>query len=237
MREIVLDTETTGLDPGTGDRIVEIGCLELVNHIPSGREWHSYIDPERDMPQAAYEVHNLSSEFLKGKPLFADIAEDFLAFIGQDRLIIHNASFDVGFLNAEFERIRAEPINMERVRDTLALARRKHPGASNSLDALCKRYGIDATDRTIHGALIDCGLLAAVYIELIGGHQAHLELASGVLAAAGGSDASATTSARPVPLPARLSESEIEAHRALVATLGPHAVWHLYMDKKRSSTS
>ncbi|MFQ5626134.1 MAG: DNA polymerase III subunit epsilon, partial [Methyloligellaceae bacterium] len=176
MREIVLDTETTGFDALGGDRIVEIGCVELINHIPSGRKWHSYLDPERDMPQPAFEVHGLSGEFLKGKPLFADIAGDFLAFIEQDNLIIHNADFDVGFLNAELGRIDDAPIAMDRVTDTLALARRKHPGASNSLDALCKRYGVDASGRKTHGALIDCGLLACVYVELIGAHQADLEL-------------------------------------------------------------
>lgn len=229
MREIVLDTETTGLDPASGDRVVEIGCIELVNHIPSGREWHAYIDPERDMSQAAFEVHGLSTEFLKGKPRFAEIAEGFLEFIAGDPLIIHNAPFDVGFLNAELELVGHELILMDRVTDTLALARRKHPGASNSLDALCKRYCIDNSGRTTHGALIDCGLLAAVYIELIGGHQAHLELARDTGATAGLAGQAVAARVRPEPLPPRLSEAEREAHRLFVGTLGPKAIWYKYM--------
>jgi DNA polymerase-3 subunit epsilon len=229
MREIVLDTETTGFDPKGGDRVVEIGCIELVNHIPSGREWHSYLDPERDMPQSAFEVHGLSGEFLTGKPLFADIAKDFLDFIEQDKLIIHNASFDVGFLNAELGNAGGALIEMDRVTDTLALARRKHPGASNSLDALCKRYGVDISERTKHGALIDCVLLASVYIELIGGHQAGLDLARSAHAASDGDAASASLT-RPSPLGPRLSTSEIQAHQAFIATLGPKALWHRTKD-------
>lgn len=224
MREIVLDTETTGLDPQNGDRVVEIGCVELVNHIPTGKTYHCYIDPQRDMPQAAFDVHGLSTEFLSGKPLFADVVEDFLGFIGDDGLIIHNASFDIGFLNAELETAGASLISMSRVTDTLALARRKHPGASNSLDALCRRYGIDTSDRMLHGALIDCSLLAAVYIELIGGHQADLELTSAARAAAG-SGAAAGAFKRPQPLASRLSDEEREAHKRFVATLGPTALW------------
>ncbi len=226
MREIVLDTETTGFDAQGNDRIVEIGCIELLNHIPSGKEWHAHIDPKRDMPQSAFEIHGLSSEFLTGKAEFAAIAEDFLAFIAQSRLIIHNASFDVGFLNAELERAGGAPIQMDRVTDTLALARRKHPGASNSLDALCRRYGVDASERSVHGALIDCKLLASVYIELIGGHQARLELAAGARGASGEGMANAGASKRPEPLPPRLTAKEAEAHRAFVATLGPDALWH-----------
>jgi DNA polymerase-3 subunit epsilon len=235
MREIVLDTETTGLDPKSGDRVVEIGCIELVNHIPSGREWHCYLDPERDMPQSAFEVHGLSREFLEGKPLFADIAQEFLDFIEQDRLIIHNASFDVGFLNAELENSGGKLIGMDRVTDTLALARRKHPGASNSLDALCKRYGVDATQRTKHGALIDCVLLAFVYIELIGGHQAGLDLARGVRPALGEGSASYSTPQRPAPLAQRLSSAEKQAHQAFVSTLGPKAIWNRYKDGVKNS--
>ncbi len=229
MREIVLDTETTGFDPKGGDRMVEIGCIELVNHIPSGQEWHSFLDPERDMPQSAFEVHGLSQEFLTGKPLFADVAQDFMEFIGQDRLIIHNASFDVGFLNAELEKAGGVLIEMGRVTDTLALARRKHPGASNSLDALCKRYGVDTSQRTKHGALIDCVLLASVYIELIGGQQAGLDLAKGGSATTAGAGATAIEQ-RPVPLAPRLSETEIQEHKAFVATLGAKALWHHYKD-------
>lgn len=231
MREIVLDTETTGFDAQGKDRIVEIGCIELLNHIPSGLEWHAYIDPKCDMPQAAFEVHGLSSEFLNGKPEFAGIAEDFLAFIAQARLIIHNASFDVGFLNAELERVGGELIHMDRVTDTLALARRKHPGASNSLDALCRRYGVDASERSVHGALIDCKLLASVYVELIGGHQARLELAARARGASRDSTAKAGKGQRPRPLPPRLSQGEAEAHRVFVATLGPNALWRHFAEE------
>ncbi len=237
MREIVLDTETTGLDPGSGHRVVEIGCVELVNHIPSGQEWHAYLDPERDMPAEAYAVHNLSEEFLRGKPLFGDVAEDFLEFIGRDRLIIHNASFDIGFLNAELKRMGDARILMDRAVDTLALARRKHPGSSNSLDALCKRYGVDASERTSHGALIDCSLLAAVYIELIGGHQAHLELASQTHAKIAGDMVAVSTRKRPEPLPSRLSESEKKAHRSCVSTLGAKAIWKRYLSDSTASAN
>lgn len=231
MREIVLDTETTGFDAQGSDRIVEIGCIELLNHIPSGREWHTWLDPERDMPQPAFEVHRLSEEFLKGKPLFADIAKEFLEFIAQDKLIIHNASFDIGFLNAEISRIDGEPIEMDRVTDTLMLARRKHPGASNSLDALCKRYRVDASGRGVHGALVDCGLLARVYVELIGGHQAHLELKAQGSGASGEGVERAGVQPRPAPLAPRLSREEAGAHRAFVATLGPKALWRQYCDE------
>lgn len=227
MREIVLDTETTGFDPASGDRLVEVGCVELVNHIPTGREWHSYIDPQRDMPQSAFEVHGLSAEFLAGKPLFKDVAGDFLEFIAMDRLIIHNASFDIGFLNAELEQAGSPLITMDRVIDTLALARRKHPGASNSLDALCKRYGVGSSDRTKHGAIIDCMLLASVYIELIGGHQADLALATGARSYATGG-AAGGIAPRKRALPPRVTDEEREAHRLFVATLGPKAIWTRY---------
>lgn len=226
MREIVLDTETTGFDPASGDRIVEIGCVELVNHIPTGAEWHRFIDPQRDMPQSAFEVHGLSAEFLTGKPLFADITQDFLDFIGDDPLIIHNASFDIGFLNAELKGAGGVQIMMDRVVDTLALARRKHPGASNSLDALCRRYGVDSSERTKHGALIDCNLLAAVYIELIGGHQADLALANNARSGSTAHGGTAAAIQRERKLPPRLSESELEEHRLFVETLGPNAIWN-----------
>lgn len=226
MREIVLDTETTGFDAAGGDRLVEIGCVELVNHIPTGVEWHSFIDPQRDMPQSAFDVHGLSSEFLAGKPLFGDIVTGFIEFIGNDRLIIHNASFDIGFLNAELKRVGDIQIGMERVVDTLALARRKHPGASNSLDALCRRYSVDSSERTKHGALIDCALLAAVYIELIGGHQADLALANNARAGSGADGGQVIAIQRERALPPRLSESEREDHRVFVATLGPKSIWN-----------
>ncbi|MHA1164103.1 MAG: DNA polymerase III subunit epsilon [Alphaproteobacteria bacterium] len=232
MREIVLDTETTGFDAQGADRIVEIGCVELLNHIPSGREWHVYIDPERDMPQAAYEVHGLSTEFLKGKAVFAGIAEDFLAFIETDRLIIHNASFDIGFLNAELERAGNPLIQLERVLDTLALARRKHPGAQNSLDALCKRYGVNTANRTKHGALIDSHLLAGVYIELIGGQQSALELATSAQAATALDDAAGRAAQRPRSLGARLTSAERKAHETFVRTLGEGALWNKYKSEE-----
>lgn len=228
MREIVLDTETTGLDPASGDRIVEIGCVELVNHIPSGRTWHVYIDPERDMPQAAFDVHGLSREFLSGKPVFATVAADFLSFVETDHLVIHNAGFDLGFLNAELERAGHAFIDTGRVTDTLALARRKHPGSPNSLDALCRRYGVDNAMRTTHGALLDAELLAAVYVELIGGHQARLELNAHAGAAVEANGEVAATSVRPAPLPPRLTRAEADAHSAFVASLGARAIWRQY---------
>ncbi len=229
MREIVLDTETTGLDPKSGDRVVEIGCVELVNHIASGRNWHRYINPERDMPQPAFEVHGLSAAFLSDKPVFSAIAEDFLTFIEDAPLIIHNANFDVGFLNAELGLVEMPVLTRGRVVDTLALARRKHPGASNSLDALCRRYQIDASSRTAHGALIDAELLAKVYIELIGGHQAALEL-SALSAARGPSGRPAGVQARPVSLAPRLTGEERLAHAKFVETLGGGAIWRRYQD-------
>lgn len=230
MREIVLDTETTGLDPATGDRIVEIGCVELVNHIVSGRTWHAYINPERDMPKEAYDIHKLSAEFLSDKPVFADIAEDFLAFVEDAPLIIHNASFDCAFLNAELALLKRGLLGPERIVDSLALARRKHAGQSNSLDALCKRYHIDATSRTAHGALIDAELLAKVYIELIGGQQARLELSAQHRARAGQTDM-AVTLVRPSPLPPRLDEGDLRVHAAFVETLGARPLWRRYLPR------
>lgn len=238
MREIVLDTETTGLDPTSGDRVVEIGCVELVNHISSGRTWHCYINPERDMPQAAYEVHKLSEEFLSDKPVFADVADDFVAFIEDAPLIIHNAPFDCGFLNWEFSLLDMKPLAQERVIDTLALARRKHPGASNSLDALCKRYHIDASTRTKHGALIDSELLAKVYIELIGGQQARLELSAQKAQQASAAGAGTEPMVRPEPLPSRLTPSQTAEHAEFIDSLGDDALWshhQAYLDKARSS--
>ncbi len=174
MREIVLDTETTGLDPADGHRIVEVGCIELVNHMPSGRVFHRHVNPEREMPEEAYAVHGLSAEFLAKHPPFAAIAEELLAFLGDGRLIIHNAEFDLKFINAELRRLGKETLRCE-IEDTLALARRRYPGAQASLDALCRRFEIDLSARTKHGALLDCELLAAVYLELIGGRQPGLE--------------------------------------------------------------
>lgn len=224
MREIVLDTETTGLDPLQGDRLVEIGCVELVNRIPSGLTFHRYLNPERDMPAEAFAIHGLSSQFLADKPLFADIADEFLDFIAGAPLIIHNASFDIGFINAELERSARTPIGRDRLIDTLLMARRKNPGGPNRLDDLCVRYGIDHSRRTKHGALLDAELLAEVYIELIGARQAQLGLADP------GGGARAPTAARqrrerPAPLAARLRDEDIATHRAFVARLGNDALW------------
>lgn len=224
MREIVLDTETTGLDPVGGDRIVEIGCIELLNHFPTGRSWHAYLNPDRDMPASAEAVHGLSTAFLADKPRFAEVADGFLEFVSDAPLIIHNAAFDLAFLTAELARLDRQLPGLGRVVDTLALARRKHPGAANSLDALCKRYGIDCTKRTLHGALLDSELLAGVYIELIGGQQARLDLtlmAGRQAIRFGGMIARV----RPAPLPPRLTPSEAASHAAFVSGLGPSAVW------------
>lgn len=230
MREIVLDTETTGLDPLNGDRLVEIGCVEMVNRITTGQVFHVYINPERDMPQEAFKVHGLSAEFLSDKPKFAELADDFLAFIGEDTLVIHNAAFDIGFLNAELERAGRPVIARDRVVDTLALARRKHPGGPNSLDVLMNRYGIDSSRRVKHGALLDSELLAEVYSELLGGRQAMLvglveeEAAAPRLVSA----EVAAARQRPVPLPSRLTAEELAAHAAFIAALGDKALWNTY---------
>ncbi|WP_373088181.1 DNA polymerase III subunit epsilon [Sneathiella sp.] len=178
MREIALDTETTGFDPATGDRIVEIGCVELMNHIPTGEVFHCYVNPERDMPDSAFKVHGLSTEFLLGHKVIAEEIEGFLAFIGEAQLVIHNAQFDMKFLNAELVRLKRPPLRMARTIDTVSMARRKFPGAQASLDALCRRFAIDNSARTKHGALLDAELLAEVYLELIGGRQRGFSLAS-----------------------------------------------------------
>ncbi|PTW63256.1 DNA polymerase-3 subunit epsilon [Breoghania corrubedonensis] len=233
MREIVLDTETTGLNPRGGDRLVEIGGVELVNHIPSGQSYHVYINPERDMPEEAFNVHGLSEEFLRDKPLFADLARDFVDYVGDATLVIHNAAFDMGFINMELQRFGLPPIGNEQVLDTLQLARRRHPAGPNSLDALCSRYGIDNSRRTKHGALLDAELLAEVYIELIGGKQSSLGLMTineeedhGT----GGPAIRHSIKPRPTPLPSRLSEAEISAHAKFVAKIGDEAVWRQYIE-------
>lgn len=228
MREIILDTETTGLDPYDGHRVVEIGCVELVNSIATGRTWHCYLNPERDVPDQAYAVHGLSADFLRDKPLFSEKADDFLGFIESAMLVMHNATFDFGFLNAELERIARPLLTWDRVVDTLALARRRHPGSPSSLDALCRRYGIDLSERDLHGALLDCRLLASVYVELVGGHQARLELAPNGAQAAILQAQEMAVRPRPAPLAPRLSPAEREAHRAFVATLGTEALWLRY---------
>ncbi len=229
-REIVLDTETTGLSPATGDRLVEIGCVELINHIPSGRHYHVYINPERSMPEEAFRVHGLSDDFLRDKPLFKAVAEDFLTFIGDAQLIIHNASFDMGFLNAELERIGRRPLTNP-VLDTVMLAREKHPGARVSLDAMCKHYGIDNSRRTLHGALLDSEILAEVYLELIGGKQVSLALiAENRISGADAIAARVVARPRPNPLPPRISPQELAAHKAFVEKLGDEAIWAQYAD-------
>lgn len=232
LREIVLDTETTGTDARLGDRIIEIGCVELLNHIPTGVYRHLYVNPQRPVSAGAFAVHGLSDAFLADKPLFADIAADLIAFLGDARLVIHNAAFDVGFLNAEFERLGAAkpaPIALDDVVDTLALARRKHPGAGNSLDALCTRYGIDNTRRTKHGALLDAQILAEVYIELLGGKQADLGLVALASPAARGPAITVAAAVGPRPARSRLTDAEREAHAAFVAGLGEGAVWRDYL--------
>jgi DNA polymerase-3 subunit epsilon len=228
MREIVLDTETTGLDPAQGHRIVEVGCVELINRIPTGAVYHCYFNPERDMPAEAFAVHGLSIEFLceKGKK-FAECIDEFLDFLGDAKLVIHNAGFDVTFLNAEFERLKKPPIARERLVDTLALARRRHPGAGNRLDDLCARYGIDNSRRTKHGALLDAELLAEVYGELLGGRQAKLGLAE--ISIAKRAVNALASRPRPEPLAALLSDAEKKEHRAFVAELGEGAVWRDYI--------
>lgn len=229
MREIVLDTETTGVEALGGDRVVEIGCVELVNHCPTGRSFHQYINPERPMSEGAFKVHGLSDAFLAPQPVFAAIADDFAAFIDGARLVIHNAAFDIGFLNMEFQRVGRPPIEPSLVVDTLSMARRKHPGASNSLDALCTRYGIDNSRRTRHGALLDAEILAEVYIELIGGKQASLGLGAGE---AGGSGLVAVRIERPQrlrPLAPRLDEAAIAAHEAFIRSLGKNQLWRGYL--------
>ncbi len=218
MREIVLDTETTGLDPAGGDRIVEIGCVELVNHLASGETFQCYINPERDMPEGAFRVHGLSGKFLADKPIFADIAEGFLEFIAGDKLVIHNAAFDLGFLNAELERIGRPILPPARAIDTVALARCKYPGAPANLDALCRRFEIDNSERDLHGALLDAELLAEVYLELVGGRQPDLVLPASQL---GGADKGAETNAdgARAPRPHAPSSEEQAAHTAFIATL------------------
>lgn len=231
MREIVLDTETTGLEALGGDRVVEIGCVELINHIPTGVTYHKYINPERSMPRGAFDVHGLSEDFLKDKPKFREIGPDFASFISGSRLVIHNAAFDVGFLNAEFARLNIPAIPPEMVVDTLQLARRRHPAGPNSLDALCSRYGIDNSKRTRHGALLDAELLAEVYIELIGGKQSALLLndsGGGQRGRSGSVQGFARTPVRPIPLPPRIHDNERAAHDALIAKMGDAAIWRKY---------
>jgi DNA polymerase-3 subunit epsilon len=235
MREIVFDTETTGLEPKNGDRVVEIGMIELVNHIPTGHTFHRYINPQRPMPAEALRIHGLDDAFLADKPAFDAVAGELIAFIGDARLIAHNSDFDVAFLNAEFDRAGHPLLSDERVVDTLMLARRRHPAGPNSLDALCNRYQIDTSRRTFHGALLDAELLAEVYIELIGGRQAALVL---------GEEAQAPTLAvarrtvefgsRPVPRQFSIGADALAAHRTFVESIGENAIWKEYLGEGAS---
>jgi DNA polymerase III subunit epsilon len=229
MREIVLDTETTGLDPLRGDRLVEIGCVEIFNRMPTGQTFHRYFNPERDMPAEAFAVHGLSSEFLADKPFFVDEVDAFLEFIGDAPLVIHNASFDVSFINAELDRVKRRLIPREQLVDTLLLARRKHPGVSNRLDDLCSRYAIDNSHRTKHGALLDAELLAEVYVDLIGARQSQLILASECQEIRVGISGDLPRRQRLVPLMPRVTDVDREAHRAFIATLGDKAIWNEFL--------
>ena len=229
MREIVLDTETTGHDPfdKPAHRIVEIGAVELWNQVPTGQSYHQYIHPERDMPAEAFAVHGISEAFLADKPRFADIAQGFLAFIGDARLIIHNASFDMRFLNAELSWVGLPALQDDRALDTLMIARRRFPGSPASLDALCRRFGIDNSNRTLHGALLDSEILAEVYLELTGGRQADFGLGADQTQDRSRSATQARRpQPRPTPLPQRLTDTERAAHVAMIAELGDGALWN-----------
>lgn len=229
MREIALDTETTGLDHSGGDRIFEIGCVELINRIPTGATFHVFVDPERALSAKSIEITGVQDQDLAGKPVFREVARDFIAFIGDSPLVIHNAAFDIGFIDAEFARLGAAAINQARVVDTLKIARKRFPGAQNTLDALCRRFSIDNSARDKHGALLDAELLAEVYFELTGGRQPTLGLAAGVGAAAAARSQSAAEGGASGrgnrPRRALLTEEEAAAHRAFVATLGDAPVW------------
>jgi DNA polymerase-3 subunit epsilon len=226
MREIVFDTETTGFEPGDGHRIVEIGCVELVDHFPTGKTFQAYLNPERPVPIESQRVHGLSDAFLSDKPLFAAVVEDFLAFIGEAPLVIHNAGFDIKFINAELARTGHAPIPFSRAIDTIEIAKRKVPGARYSLDELCKRFGVDLTARAKHGALLDADLTAQIYLELIGGRQRGLALAPAEIIAAAPEPETPRAHIRPRKLEPRISEAEIAAHLAFIAAeLGDNAVW------------
>ncbi|MAM26056.1 MAG: DNA polymerase III subunit epsilon [Rhodobacteraceae bacterium] len=226
MREIVLDTETTGFDPETGDRIVEIGAVELIGHVATGRTYHQYINPERAMPEEAFQVHGLGDDFLRDKPKFAAIGQAFIDFIGDSKLVIHNAAFDIKFLNAELKWMGLAAIPWERAVDTLAIARKRFPGSPSSLDALCRRFSIDNSARTLHGALLDSEILAEVYLELIGGRQPDLVLTPNTRQRQGNDgDGEWVARPRPVPLPPRITPEEAAAHEAFVAKLGQSSLW------------
>jgi DNA polymerase III subunit epsilon len=227
MREIVFDTETTGLDPLAGDRLVEIGCVELFNRFPTGKTFHAYFNPERDMPESALKIHGLSIDFLKDQPLFAHRVAELVDFLGDAQLVAHNAMFDLAFLNAELERAGQPAVARDRMVDTLLIARRKHPGAANRLDDLCVRYTVDNSRRVKHGALLDAELLAEVYVELIGARQAQFILSQTPAIVAPGEIIAVRE--RPAPLPSRLTMDAQAAHRQFIAGLGENAVWRDYV--------
>jgi DNA polymerase III subunit epsilon len=228
MREIVLDTETTGFEPTEGHRIVEIGAVELFNHLPTGRTYHQYLNPERPMPKEAFEVHGLGDDFLRDKPLFRTIAADFLAFIGDAPLVIHNAAFDMKFLNAELTATGHAALPSARATDTLAIAKQKYPGSPASLDALCRRFGVDNSSREKHGALLDSEILAEVYLQLVGGRQPDFGLSSTAQDSAKEGEAAPEAwraRPRPTPLPPHITAEELTAHQTFVAKLGNSAIW------------
>ena len=227
MREIVFDTETTGLDPLAGDRLVEIGCIELFNRFPTGKTFHGYFNPERDMPESALKIHGLTIDFLQNQPLFAHRVGELIDFLGDAQLVAHNAMFDLAFLNAELERTGHPAVSRDRMIDTLLIARRKHPGAANRLDDLCARYAVDNSRRTKHGALLDAELLAEVYVELIGARQAQLILSQAPAIVAPGEIIAVRE--RPMPLPSRLTADMQAAHRRFIASLGDNAIWRDYV--------
>jgi DNA polymerase III subunit epsilon len=233
MREIVLDTETTGLDPAQGHRLVEIGCIELINRVPSGQTFHRYVNPERDIPAEVVEIHGIDNDRVKNEPVFSQFADALVEFLGDAPLVAHNALFDLGFLNAELERAGKPPVRRDRLVDTLMLARRKHPGASNRLDDLCARYKIDNSRRTKHGALLDAELLAEVYVELIGARQTLLSLAEMPAGPGETRGRQAIVRMRPEPLAPRLRAEEAEAHRLFVESLGENALWVEYLAADR----
>lgn len=232
MREIVFDTETTGLRAESGDRVIELGAVELENRFPTGRSFHVYINPDgKKVDPGAFDVHGISDEFLADKPKFAEIVQEFMDFVSDANLVAHNAGFDMGFINAEFARLGYEPFPWDRVIDTLALARKRHPMGPNSLDALCSRYAIDNSRRDKHGALLDSELLAEVYIEMNGGRQASLLLdadAAVETKSVSTEQVSGERRLRPAPLPSRLTQDDIERHRAFVDKLGDGAIWNRY---------
>ena len=238
MREIVLDTETTGFEPGEGDRIVEIGAIELMNHMPTGRTYHQYINPKRDMPAGAFEIHGIGPDLLtppqepkpgqvilRDKPVFADVAQAFVDFIGDSKLVIHNAAFDMKFINAELGWLNRPLLPMDQSLDTLAIARKKFPGSPASLDALCRRFGIDNSNRTLHGALLDSEILAEVYLELIGGRQPDLVMGGQTSAKTVTAGSDWRPAPRPTPLAPKIKAAEVDAHAAFVKSLGEDALW------------